>query len=108
MTKHFAFLFKTELSLEQIFARLNEAGPWRWSMRDNERWGDYISTRALRDPDDAMVKIIVEPDHYVVNTTFESDLPDATTRLEALRATLLEKVLPAIDARDLKPTDTHD
>jgi len=108
MTTVFAYAFAVDLTLEQLFARLNQAGPWRWTMRDSEHWGDYISTRVVPAPDDAMVKIYVEPDHYVVNASFESEHPDATAKLQELRSTLLEKVLPALGARDVTPAETYD
>jgi len=102
----FAYSFRTGLSLAEIFARLNATGPWRWSVRDSEQWGEYISTRAL--PDYAMAKIFVEDDSFVVNVTFESDRPAADAELDALRAVLLTQVLPSIEARDVSPTDTYD
>lgn len=108
MTSLFAVSFNSDLSLEQLFARLNEAGPWRWLMRDSEHWGDYISARALPLPLQAMVKIYVEPDHYVVNVSFDSEGADAPAELAALRETLFDRLLPAIGARNIAPTDTYD
>ena len=104
----FAYSFKTDLTLAQIFARLNEAGPWRWLERDSDHWGDYLSSVALRGVHTAVLKIFEEPTHFVVQTRFESEAPDSAAELETLRATLFEKVLPAIEARELTPADTYD
>lgn len=103
-----AYSFKTDLSLAQLFARLNEVGPWTWLERDNENWGDYLSSLASRDPYRTMVKIYEEPTHFVVQMRFESEEADAASVFDTLRATLFERLLPAIGARDLTPTDTYD
>jgi len=105
MNALFAYSFKSELSLQQLLARLNEVGPWRWVEWYNENWGDYVRTSGLNA---GIIKIYVEPDRYVAETKFESDAPDAAAALEALRTTLFERVLPAINARDLTPTETYD
>jgi len=104
----FAFTFESDISLSDMLVRLNNNGPWRWIERDSEHWGDYISTRALKDPDYAMVKLFVEPSHFAVNVKFESSRPDAQTSVDGLRQTLLTKVLPLIGARNVQPTDTYD
>ena len=109
MTDFFAYSFKSDLTLQQIFARLNEAGPWQWVEWANDNWGDYIWARTSTEhpaPDRVKVMICVETDHYVIYTRFKSETPDAKAKLEALRATLFEKVLPAVGARDLSPADT--
>jgi hypothetical protein len=106
MTEIVAYSFKTEMSLEQIFERLNAVGPWRWIVRDSEHWGDYLWARAA--PYYASVKIYVEPELYVVQIKFESDAPEALMELEALREMVLERVLPVINASDLTPTDIYD
>lgn len=104
----FAYTFKSDLVLADMFRRLNSLGPWEWVMRDSERWGDYISTRALRDPDYAMVKLIVETGYFAINVNFDSDLPNAQTKCDELQEALLTKVLPLIGAHNIQPTDTYD
>ncbi len=73
----FAYTFKSDLVLADMFRRLNSLVPWEWVMRDSEHCGDYISTRALRDPDYAMVKLIVETGYFAISVKFESDQPNA-------------------------------
>ncbi len=106
MKQVFAYRFTTELTLPQVFERLNEEGPWRWSMRDSDRWGDYMSTLAF--PDYAMVKLFAEPDHYAVNVLFESERSEGPMELHMLKTILLDSLLPAIGARDVTPTATYD
>jgi len=97
-----AFSFRSRLALEDLFAKLNELGPWRWIERDNDRFGGYISARALPEPDYGIVKIFVEPDHYVVDLVLESD---AHTKLDAVYDTLFTYLLPALGANDVRETD---
>ncbi|HJZ91184.1 MAG TPA: hypothetical protein VKE40_09945 [Gemmataceae bacterium] len=88
MRQLYAWAFKTDLTLGNLFARLNARGPWLWSMRDSESWGDYMSTRALpdfADPEYVMVKIFVELDRHVIQVRFESDRPDALSRYTDLK-----------------------
>ena len=104
----FAFTFESDLSLVGIFVRLNTAGPWRWVQRDSERWGDYLSTRALPDPDYAIVKLIMEPGHFVLNVKFESSRADAQSYCDELQQTILTRVLPSIAARNIRPAEFYE
>jgi hypothetical protein len=106
MKQVYAYSFKTELSLDEIFTRLNEMGLWRWSRRYNDNWGDYVSTRALSDY--AMVKIFQEPDHYAVNVVFEVNRATADAEFSEFQGTLLNQILPSIGAREVTDTDTYD
>ena len=108
MRKVYACSFRSDLRLPEMLARLNENGPWRWIERDNDNWGEYISAVALPDPHRGTVKIIVEPDHYVVNVLLKSEQPDAEALFESVRNTLFDHLLPAIGATDLARTDTYE
>jgi len=100
-----AYPFRSPLALEQMFAKLNELGPWRWIERDNDRWGEYISSRVLGDPDHGIVKIFVEPDHYAVDLVLVSD---AGAKLDAIYDTLFTYLLPAVGASDIKETEHYE
>ena len=108
MKRLVAHKFESDLSLSDMLDRLNTAGPWRWEMRDSERWGDYIATRALPEPDHAIVKLVVESGYFVVNVKFKSQRADAQSTFEELQQTLLTRVLISIGARDVEPTETLD
>jgi hypothetical protein len=111
VTEVFAYTFRSDLMLEEIFSRLNEVGPWKWTERDNDRWADYMSAVPVREPHRSAVKILIDPDSpdlYAVNVLFKSDHPDAQAQFDAMRITLFERLLPAIGARDLTRTDTYE
>jgi len=108
MSNHFANAFKTDLTLGDMFARLQQIGPWRWRERDNDRWDAYLSALAHDEPYWAMVKIFVEEDFYVVDVLFESDDPGAQEKYEEIRQTLFGHLLPAIEARDIEQADPRE
>lgn len=104
----YAYAFTSTLSLSEIRAKLNDIGPWSWIERDNDRFGEYISTRAMPDPDPGFIKIFVEPDHYAVNVVLKSERVDAPEEFAIVRNTLMQKLLPAIDARNIRDTGTYE
>jgi hypothetical protein len=109
----FAYSFKTNLSLQQMHARLNEVGPWRWIERENDNWGDYIVARVLPDPDYGVVKIFYNPEdaelgNNVVNVSLESDQSDAKTRFASAREILFTRVLPSVGAREMVETGDYE
>lgn len=108
MTDVYAYRFKSELSLEQIFTQFKDLGPWRWIERDNDNWGEYISARTLQDPHYGMAKLIVETDHYVINVLLRSDEPDADHQFDSVRRVLFDRLLPAIGAHELEETDDYE
>jgi hypothetical protein len=110
MRKFEAFAFKSELSLDGIFDRLNQVGPWRWSQRDSDRYGDYLATRALpdyADPSYAFVRIF-EPageGEYVFDIEYRSSEAGADADWKDLLARIEGQILPSIGARDVTPTE---
>jgi hypothetical protein len=108
MRKVYAYSFRSDLPLPDMLARLRELGPWRWIERDNDRWGEYISARALPDQPRSTVKIIQEPDQYVVNVVLESEQPDAQALFDSVREILFDRLLPALGANGLAPTETYE
>lgn len=108
MSRHLAYAFKSDLTLGEMFSRLQELGPWRWIERDSDRWDAYISALALDEPAWAMVKIFVEEGFYVVDVLFRSDHPDAQPQYEDVHRTLFERILPAIGGRDIARSDPRE
>ena len=47
MLRLLGYAFESEYSLAEMLTRLNAQGPWQWTERDNEQWGDYLATRGL-------------------------------------------------------------
>lgn len=103
-----AFSFKSDRTLPQILAVLRGLGTWRWIERDNDQFGEYISTNTLPSPDRGIVKIFVEPEHYAINIVLKSDDPGAQPRFDAVIDTIFKQLLPAIDAREVVETDTYE
>lgn len=99
-----AYTFKSPMTLGDMFARLNEIGPWRWIERDSDRFGEYISARAIPEPDHGMVKIFVEPGRYAVDLLLEAD----PSKLDAVNDTLFTHLLPAVGATEISETDHYE
>ncbi len=97
-----AYTFKSKMALPEILARFREVGPWGWIERESDRLGDYISTRALPDPDQGMVKIFVEDaERYVVDLKLEAE----PLKLDAVYDTVFTLLLPAIGATEITESD---
>lgn len=107
MTRHFARLFDCPLTVEQIRARFNELGPWTWRERDNDRWGDYMSTAPFG-TQHAMVKVLHDGTDWAINVYFFSDLPEAETQYLTMHETLFERLLPAVGATNFRSTETYE
>lgn len=103
-----AFAFHSDMSLRQMLATLRELGTSRWLERDNDRFGEYLSSSVLPAPDRGIVKIFVEPTHFALNVVLNSSDPDAQPRFDAVLATLFEKILPALGAREISETDPYE
>ena len=73
--------------------------------RDSDYYGDYIS--CLGCPEGARVKIFQEKNKYVLNIRFKQEASNAAKEWEHLHHQLLEQVLPAVGAREVKPTEGY-
>lgn len=104
----YAYSFKSPMALAQMLAKWNEIGPWKWTERDSDRFGEYISTRVLELPQRGMLKVFVEPDHYAINVMLQSDEPNAEEKFGAIRDTIFKKLLPAVDASGICKTETYE
>jgi hypothetical protein len=110
----YAYMFQSDLTLEAMLARLEEEGSLGWQVRDNDNWGEYLSARALPPPFHSSVKVISEPGHFVVNVSislWERDVPavrDPEAQFATFRELLFTRLLPAIGARSLTPTEDYE
>lgn len=103
-----ALAFKSGYDLPQLRVALNAAGDLEWVERESAWFGDYLSTRIA--PHYAFFKIYDdEPNaQYVLQVNVSAE-PDAGIALLAeLVALARDRVLPAIGARDIAPTETYD
>jgi len=110
MSDHFAYSFKTDLTLPAMFSRLQQVGPWRWLERDSDRWDAYISATPVSEShrEKAIVKIFVEDGFYVVDILLRSDHPEPRTKYEGVLQTLSQSLLPAIGAREINSADPRE
>jgi hypothetical protein len=102
MRQYYAYSFTTSLAPADVFRRLRADGTWTWIDRDSDRWGDYVSAV---DAPGAIVKVIPgepAPDRWTANVAFECEDADADAQAEDLRETLVDRILPAIGARDVR------
>jgi|GEM_PF-1243100 len=44
---YWAYVFNCDKPIELILAAFNEAGPWRWGLRDSAWYGDYLNTQPI-------------------------------------------------------------
>jgi hypothetical protein len=104
----YAYAFKSDLSLPEVLARLNELGPWQWVERDSDRWGEYIAANAVDAPHKGVAKILIDAGRYVINVALRSDAADPESAFADVRRVVLEKLLPAVGATDVAVTDGYD
>jgi hypothetical protein len=100
-----AFAFDADLTLAEICQRLNTRGPWSWVDGGDSAWhGDYIGARA--EPHAAIVRIYAEGGGFVLTVAYGRGATSADRN--PLRAALFDDLLPALGARRIRPTDSHD
>lgn len=104
----YAYAFKSDFSLPDVFKRLNELGPWKWIERDNDRWGEYFSARAIEPPHDGVAKILTDEGRYVINIELKSEEPNPEAAFDDVRKLVFEKILPALGASEIAETDDFD
>lgn len=104
----YAYAFESPLSLDGLRERFEQLSQWRWLDRDNDRWGEYISARAVPDPHHAMVKVIWDEGRYVINVFARSDAAGAQAAFDALEATILDQLLPGVDASNVHDTELYE
>jgi hypothetical protein len=95
-----AVAFESRLSFDALYDRLNEIGPWKWRGTESDTYGDYLSSRPVKG---VILRIFGEPPNWVLQIDFPEDAPMSRDELDRV---LLERVFPAIGARNLHPTDS--
>jgi hypothetical protein len=100
-----AYSFQSALTVEEMLARLNPAGPWTWSVRDSDRYGEYLITR----PDQSWTKLRIVKTRrgYLLDVTFDPIKADGKLvaghiPIEELVRVSLNHVLPAVGAKNVQ------
>jgi hypothetical protein len=101
----YAFAFQSKLSLAEMLARLEALGYGQWHQRDKDAWGDYLFGRLSDEPYSAVAKLIVEDDRFVFNVKLRPDKPGSELAFAEVQKAVLERVLPALDASAITPTE---
>ena len=99
--KVLAWSFHSELPLPAMKAKLDSKGPRPWQVGDSDRHGDYLGGTVSPE---GVARIYQVEEGFVVNLKFLSMDGDATAQLERATGRVLQDVLPAVGARDVKPT----
>ena len=94
--------FRSPLSLDEMKKRLDEAGPKPWSDGDSAYHGDYLGGTLTAE---AVARIYKLRDGFVVNLRFFSEAGDPVAQLASATDDLLHRVLPLVEARDVRSTD---
>jgi hypothetical protein len=92
----------------QMKARLDAAYGTSWSWGDSAIHGDYLGGKVTPE---GVVRIYEVGDRFVVELRFYSTAASTATaaeQLAAAKASTLEKLLPAIEAKDVRETDPMD
>ena len=100
-----AHAFQFGGGLAELKTRLEAVGPWSWTPRDSDYFGDYLSTRAR--PDEAVLKIYGDSGRgYQVDIFFEADGDAAEAAWQRFHDDIVKRLLPSIGATDVEDTDT--
>lgn len=95
-----ALVFAHPDGLAELGERLRAARGWRWSARENDRFGDYLWTSL---PDGGgVVRLFAEGDGYVLDLEWKSGDAAAQAAWQALLREAHDRVLPAIGASRIR------
>jgi hypothetical protein len=100
-----AYSFTSPLSLEQMLDALRASIAWEWRRRENYAYGDYLW--AITDVPTSAVRILEEAGRVFIDIEFRFEAPTAPEDCEALGRRVLQEVLPAIRAEDVRPAEYH-
>jgi hypothetical protein len=95
-------LFSCERELSAIRDHLNSVGPWTWTLRDSDEHGAYLLAR----PDNSYTKVRLigeAPPDYQLVTTYDPRGIETPVPLERIHDMILDRLLPAIGARNVRP-----
>ena len=106
-----AYSFRSPLLMPQLLGDLNTAGPWTWTKRDNDSWGDYISAGVLPKPHLGVDKILREDSLYILTLKLRvesEDKAETQAHFDGVHDIVMKSVLPTIKATDIERTEYRD
>ena len=103
--EYYAFAFRSKLSLDEMLATLEASGHGQWHERFKDAWGEYLFGRLNPAPFHAVAKLIVEGDEFVLNVKHDPDHAGGEAEYRAVREAVEDYVLPALEAKRIRPTE---
>jgi hypothetical protein len=103
-----AFAFSFEGTLEELRARLQAVGPWRWQLRDSAWYGDYLL--ALDRPDGTRVRVyedIPEEGRFTIEILWYAQYGPIEV-WEQVVDLIRDQILPVVGVADVQPTESVD
>lgn len=95
------YTFTSALTLADMRARLDAAGPFAWSERDSHWYGDYVGTQTLQER--AVLKIVVAPGGgFGLDVKLRTDAASVDAQWAWLEETITSKLLPTVQAREIR------
>jgi hypothetical protein len=122
-----AFAFNSDLSFHEMIARPIPMGPWKWHERDKAWYYNLASVHEELPAGRIKLHLIEsgpnevgghvyaggrgEPRQFAVSLSLTPDRPTDSNddpEWERLRSALLDELLPALGARDVRETESID
>ncbi len=93
-----SYRFACALSAEEIVARLGAAGPFDWSVRDSDDYGDYAIARPAPG---VRLRIVGAAPSWMIDLQLAPDAPTSATVFDVV---VRERILATLGARDVEVT----
>jgi hypothetical protein len=97
-----AYAFDSPLTLDAMADALNAAGPWTWEVRDSDTYGDYVVARPDEGP--TRVRVIAHGGAFLLDVLYVTRSRKNRLAREEVERVVQDRVLPALQASNLKPT----
>ena|ERR1044072_4601283 len=108
MRRDAAFSFQSDHDLRSLRERLNARGIHTWIERDNDNYGEYLSTRAHADYGFYKIYKDDQTAGYCFTIKFTCDRPTIDEEFAELERIALDEILPGVEARDIQKRETWD
>jgi hypothetical protein len=101
-----AYAFDSPLTLEAMLARLNEAGPWAWVLRDSDTFHHYLVTRPGGGPTKLRVVRRIVPGNgpaFLLDVFYLHGSTENRLSRGEIEEVIQRQVLPAVQAHNTCP-----
>lgn len=102
-----ALAFTCPLDLDAILVRLNAAGPWRWTLRDSDTYGDYLIARPTPIIGTKVRLFHQDGGRYVADLTYDDESLGHGLTHAQLVAVMRDQILPSLGAAAVTPTQAY-